>query len=77
MQTAYILKLSNNREHSLTLFKAKLSRRRFWAYYLINCYTLDSMFAIDPPRVIGNLPLPYSEADFSAGISIQSPVLLD
>ncbi|KAI5456813.1 hypothetical protein BGZ63DRAFT_396209 [Mariannaea sp. PMI_226] len=77
MQTAHILKLANKTDNGISPLKAEVSRRRFWACYLLNCHTSESIFAIDPPRVIANVPLPWSETDFSAGASVQSLELMD
>ncbi|KAH8893599.1 hypothetical protein GQ53DRAFT_717156 [Thozetella sp. PMI_491] len=74
MQTAHILKLVNNKGEGRTSLEAELSRRRFWACYLINCHSTDCMFSISPPKKLAALPLPCEESEFDSGV-IESPLV--
>ena len=67
VQTAYILGLGNENRGSETSLQAEARRRRFWACYLMNCHTAESVFMHEPSESTINLPLPWPEQDFEAG----------
>lgn len=67
MQTAHILNLAGGNRAKGPSLEAELSRRRFWACYLINCHSSESMFAIDSPRKLAELPLPWHDTDYKRG----------
>lgn len=73
MQTAHILNLVSRTGTARDSLDAELSRRRFWACYLINCHSTDSMFAISPSRNLAGLPLPWVEDEFEHGSSNSRP----
>ncbi|KAI1016866.1 hypothetical protein LB504_007077 [Fusarium proliferatum] len=49
--------------------EAELRRRRFWACYLFHCFSCEKLFRFKAITDIENLPLPWSEEDFTAGTS--------
>ncbi|KAL2061377.1 hypothetical protein VTL71DRAFT_7650, partial [Oculimacula yallundae] len=77
IHTAHILRLNNSRSDDHNPLKAELSRRRFWACFLMKCHSLESMSAIDTPAMITSLPLPWDESDFAVGTSAHPPMLLN
>lgn len=77
MQTAHLLNLSSQTKAKDNSLETEISRRRWWACYLINCHSSESMFTISSPQKIATLPLPWSDVDFDRGQSDNPPVFLD
>lgn len=74
LQTAHVLNLIGNKTDAATSpLESKMSRRRFWACYLINCHTTNSMFTISPPAKLTNLLLPWREDEFEGMASTSPP----
>ena len=73
MQTAHVLNLVNRVGTTRDSLDIELSRRRFWACYLINCHSTDSMFGISPSKSLAALPLPWTEEEFERGSSNSRP----
>lgn len=76
MQTVHLLNICTTqkaRDHSL---EGELSRRRFWACYLINCHSSESMFTISSPDKIATFPLPWPDEDFDRGQAKDPPIYL-
>lgn len=57
-------------------FEAEVQRRRFWSWYIMHCHSADGSGALEPVGDIMNLPLPWSEEDFAAGVLSASPTSL-
>jgi hypothetical protein len=75
MQTAYILGLGHDRpDDSL---KSELRRRRFWACYLVNCQSSESMAVVDTCGDIPKLSLPWRDEDFDMETPSTPRVTLD
>lgn len=49
--------------------ESEIRRRRFWACYLMHCYSSERLTLFEPIANMENLPLPWTEEDFEAGIS--------
>jgi hypothetical protein len=67
-QTARLLGLSIDRPGANESLGAELSRRRFWACYLMEAHSSDTVFTTrTPPESVANLTLPCRDEDFNAG----------
>jgi hypothetical protein len=67
-QTAHLLGLSIERPGTHGSLVAELSRRRFWACYLMEAHSSDGIFtAKTPSEIVSNLTLPCRDEDYNAG----------
>lgn len=48
--------------------ESEIRRRRFWACYLMHCFSSEKLFRFEAIADFENLPLPWSEDSFEAGI---------
>ncbi|KAH8174568.1 hypothetical protein LIA77_05987 [Sarocladium implicatum] len=69
MQTTHILNLVSDGGKKRGELNGEISRRRFWACFLTNCHTSDSLFTMGPPGALADLQLPWREEDFERGSS--------
>ena len=63
------LRTDNSRE-------SEIRRRRFWACYLMHCQNTERLSHFQLADDMLNLPLPWPEVDFDAGVSNCAPVTL-
>ena len=66
-QTAHLLGLSIEQPGKVESLRAELSRRRFWACYLMEAHSSDTIFTRTPSEIVSNLTLPCRDEDYNAG----------
>ncbi len=75
VQTAHLLGLSHERPGKENTLTSEISRRRFWACFLINAFASETPFLKDPTPIVMNLTLPWPDDDFEAGKARQPAFL--
>ncbi|KAH7011168.1 hypothetical protein EDB80DRAFT_711345 [Ilyonectria destructans] len=68
-QLLYIIGLGSKVPSTESSLESEIRRRRFWACYLMHCYSSERLTLFEPIANMENLPLPWTEEDFQAGIS--------
>ncbi|KAH7148209.1 hypothetical protein EDB81DRAFT_791762 [Dactylonectria macrodidyma] len=68
-QTLYIMGLGPIVSRNENSLESEIRRRRFWACYLMHCYSPERLALFEPIANMENLPLPWPEEDFEAGMS--------
>lgn len=57
-------------------WESDLRRRRLWACYLMHCHNNEKLSNFEPLVTLPNLPLPWPEDDFEAGVANANPTNL-
>ncbi|KAI8633487.1 hypothetical protein F5Y19DRAFT_243861 [Xylariaceae sp. FL1651] len=57
--------------------ESEIRRRHFWACYIMHCHTAERGAQFEPKGDILNLPLPWPDEDFEAGVSRRPPANLN
>ena len=60
------------KEHTLNELELEVQRRRFWACYLMQCTLCEPLVLFEPIADVTKVTLPWSEAEFIAGV-MQGP----
>ncbi|KAH7148987.1 hypothetical protein B0J13DRAFT_295137 [Dactylonectria estremocensis] len=68
-QTLYIMGLGPTAPRNENSLEIEIRRRRFWACYLMHCYSPERLALFEPIANMHDLPLPWPEEDFEAGMS--------
>ncbi|KAH7191847.1 uncharacterized protein B0J16DRAFT_393909 [Fusarium flagelliforme] len=50
--------------------ESETRRRKFWACYLMHCFSSEKLFRFEAIADVGNLPLPWSDDSFEAGVTL-------
>lgn len=53
---------------SSSTLESEIRRRRFWACYLMHCFSSERLFRFEAIADVENLPLPWPEDRFEAGM---------
>ncbi|RFN45506.1 hypothetical protein FIE12Z_10269 [Fusarium flagelliforme] len=53
---------------STASLKSEIRRRRFWACYLMHCFSSEKLFRFEAIADVESLPLPWPENSFEAGL---------
>jgi len=72
-----LLGLGSEKHRSGTTLESEILRRRFWAYYLMNCHAAEAGTADRPSERTLKFPLPWPEEDFVAGITNDTTTTLE
>lgn len=69
-QLLYITGLGSTLESRVdSSLDAEIRRRRFWACYLLHCYSSERLSLFQPVDDAQSLPLPWPEPDYDSGLS--------
>ncbi|CAG7557895.1 unnamed protein product [Fusarium equiseti] len=71
-----LLHIIGTGSNSLTL-ESEIRRRRFWACYLMHCFSSEKLFRFEAIADVGNLPLPWPEDSFEAGVAPDGVATID
>ncbi|KAH6949292.1 hypothetical protein DER45DRAFT_581033 [Fusarium avenaceum] len=68
-QLLHIIGIGPQASSRCSALESEIYRRRFWACYLFHCFSSEKLFRFEGIADFGNLPLPWPEDDFAAGIT--------
>src|SRR5262245_17669828 len=66
--TAFVIGLRTNRKGNQDSLAAEISRRRFWACYLLSTFQAWTLFPKTPSEAVLTLRLPCQDDDFDVGL---------
>lgn len=73
IQIAYMLGMAGQGVRNANGLATEMTRRRYWAVYLLNTHATDTLFTKDPDL---SLPLPWTDEEFNAGYCDRDPIAL-